>query len=101
MRLAERIRIGDRTFARESAAQVGGRPAVELREAGRERCESRDRLPSIANGPEQKHEVGPEPLAGHLEQRSRVPTLMAVQDGALWRFDVRLQGEGETVFLDA
>ncbi len=42
-----------------------------------------------------------DPLLARIEQRPRVDTLIAkkVGDGA-YRFDIRLQGEGETVFLD-
>ena len=42
-----------------------------------------------------------DPLLARIEQRPRVDTLMAmpVASGA-YRFDVRLQGDGETVFLD-
>ena len=42
-----------------------------------------------------------DPLLNRVEQRQRVDTLIAKKtaDGK-YRFDVRLQGEGETVFLD-
>ena len=42
-----------------------------------------------------------DPLLARIEQRQRVETLIAkkVADGQ-YRFDVRLQGERETVFLD-
>jgi protocatechuate 3,4-dioxygenase alpha subunit len=32
---------------------------------------------------------------------ARRPTLIARQEGGVFRFDVRLQGEGETVFFDS
>jgi protocatechuate 3,4-dioxygenase alpha subunit len=36
-----------------------------------------------------------------IEQRNRVSTLIARKTGeGSYRFDIRLQGEGETVFLD-
>ena len=41
-----------------------------------------------------------DPLLGRIEQRDRVSTLMARSDGNAWRFDVHLQGDGETVFFD-
>ncbi|MCR9125123.1 MAG: protocatechuate 3,4-dioxygenase subunit alpha [Rhodobacteraceae bacterium] len=42
-----------------------------------------------------------DPLLARIEQRPRVQTLMATATGAgTYRFDIRLQGEGETVFLD-
>lgn len=44
---------------------------------------------------------GADPLLARIEQRPRVGTLLAqkTSEGA-YRFDIRLQGEGETVFLD-
>jgi protocatechuate 3,4-dioxygenase alpha subunit len=36
----------------------------------------------------------------HLVEESRRATLIAVPDGEAWRMDIRLQGEGETVFID-
>jgi protocatechuate 3,4-dioxygenase, alpha subunit len=42
-----------------------------------------------------------DPVLTRLEHRSRVPTLIARQTGdSEFRFDIRLQGEGETVFFD-
>lgn len=42
-----------------------------------------------------------DPLLNRIEQQSRVETLLAKPIGAnSYRFDIRLQGEGETVFLD-
>ncbi|KPQ05200.1 MAG: protocatechuate 3,4-dioxygenase alpha subunit PcaG [Rhodobacteraceae bacterium HLUCCA12] len=42
-----------------------------------------------------------DPLLLRIEQRHRVQTLIAQKTGdGLYRFDIRLQGEGETVFLD-
>jgi len=42
-----------------------------------------------------------DPLLKRIEQRQRVQTLIAKKTGdGLYRFDIRLQGEGETVFLD-
>jgi len=47
-----------------------------------------------------------DPLLARIEHRSRVPTLLAREEtdaGAglpIWRFDVHLQGDAETVFLD-
>lgn len=35
-----------------------------------------------------------------LVREDRRVTLMACRDGEAWRFDIRLQGEGETVFFD-
>ncbi len=42
-----------------------------------------------------------DPLLNRIEQRPRVDTLIAKKTGeGKYRFDIRLQGEGETVFLD-
>ena len=42
-----------------------------------------------------------DPLLARIEQRPRVETLIARKIGEnKYRFDIRLQGEGETVFLD-
>lgn len=42
-----------------------------------------------------------DPLLARIEQRPRVDTLIAKQRGeGKYRFDIRLQGAGETVFLD-
>ena len=42
-----------------------------------------------------------DPLLARIEQRPRVETLLARKTGeGAYRFDVRLQGVGETVFLD-
>jgi protocatechuate 3,4-dioxygenase alpha subunit len=42
-----------------------------------------------------------DPLLNRIEQKNRVPSLVATKTGAgEYRFDIRLQGAGETVFLD-
>lgn len=42
-----------------------------------------------------------DPLLARIEQRQRVQTLIARRTGpGSYRFDIRLRGEGETVFLD-
>ena len=42
-----------------------------------------------------------DPLLARIEQRHRVDTLIAKKTGdGAYRFDIRLQGDGETVFLD-
>jgi len=42
-----------------------------------------------------------DPLLNRIEQRNRVETLIAKKTGeSKYRFDIRLKGEGETVFLD-
>ena len=42
-----------------------------------------------------------DPLLARIEQRNRVPTLLATKTGpGAYRFDIHLQGDGETVFLD-
>ena len=46
------------------------------------------------------HGTEDDPLLARLELRHRVRTLIARRDGDVWRHDVVLQGENETVFLD-
>ena len=42
-----------------------------------------------------------DPLLTRIEHQNRVPTLLAKQTGdRAYRFDIRLQGEGETIFFD-
>jgi protocatechuate 3,4-dioxygenase alpha subunit len=42
-----------------------------------------------------------DPVLASIEQRARVATLIATATGpSTYRFDIRLQGEGETVFID-
>ncbi len=41
-----------------------------------------------------------DPLLARVELRHRVRTLIAKRDGDVWRHDIVLQGENETVFLD-
>jgi protocatechuate 3,4-dioxygenase alpha subunit len=42
-----------------------------------------------------------DPILSLIEQRHRVATLIATRTApGTYRFDIRLQGEGETVFLD-
>lgn len=42
-----------------------------------------------------------DPVLSRIEQRGRIPTLIAANKGnGNWRFDIRLQGPDETVFLD-
>lgn len=44
---------------------------------------------------------GADPVLRSIEQRDRVATLIATRTGpGAYRFDIRLQGEGETVFID-
>lgn len=44
---------------------------------------------------------GADPVLRSIEQRHRVATLIAHKTGpGAYRFDIRLQGDGETVFLD-
>ncbi|WP_183868887.1 protocatechuate 3,4-dioxygenase subunit alpha [Rhizobium sp. BK313] len=41
-----------------------------------------------------------DPLLARIEHRDRVATLVAGQEGPVYTFDVHLQGDKETVFLD-
>ncbi|MDP9807761.1 protocatechuate 3,4-dioxygenase alpha subunit [Rhizobium tibeticum] len=41
-----------------------------------------------------------DPLLLRIEHKERVDTLMATREGSTYTFDIRLQGDRETVFLD-
>lgn len=41
-----------------------------------------------------------DPVLARIEHKVRVPTLIAPREGNTYRFDIRLQGEKETVFFD-
>lgn len=41
-----------------------------------------------------------DPLLARVEHKVRVPTLIAPREGNTYTFDIRLQGENETIFLD-
>ncbi len=41
-----------------------------------------------------------DPLLARIEHRQRVATLVAPREGSVYTFDIHLQGEKETVFLD-
>lgn len=41
-----------------------------------------------------------DPLLQRVEHKNRVPTLIAPRDGDVYTFDIHLQGEKETIFLD-
>ncbi len=41
-----------------------------------------------------------DPVLARIEHKVRVPTLIAPRDGDVYRFDIHLQGEKETVFFD-
>ena len=46
-------------------------------------------------------EIDMDPILSRIEHRNRVPTLLAKQvENNAYRFDIRLQGEDETVFFD-
>jgi protocatechuate 3,4-dioxygenase alpha subunit len=50
--------------------------------------------------PEEETANAADPLLGRIEHRFRVPTLIAAREGSTYGFNIRLQGENETVFLD-
>ena len=51
--------------------------------------------------PEDEAALAADPVLSRIEHRARVPTVIAAPEGeGAYRFDVRLQGEGETVFFD-
>jgi protocatechuate 3,4-dioxygenase alpha subunit len=41
-----------------------------------------------------------DPILSRIEHRVRVPTLIAERKGDTYTFDIRLQGDGETIFFD-
>ena len=41
-----------------------------------------------------------DPVLARIEQRVRVPTLIAQRNGDSYRFDIHLQGDKETIFFD-
>jgi protocatechuate 3,4-dioxygenase, alpha subunit len=50
--------------------------------------------------PDEQEANAADPLLGSIEDEAVRRTLVAVQDGGMLRFDIRLQGEDETAFLD-
>ncbi|OWV84587.1 protocatechuate 3,4-dioxygenase subunit alpha [Rhizobium sp. R693] len=50
--------------------------------------------------PEEAEANKADPLLLRIEHRERVDTLIAVREGSTYTFDIRLQGDRETVFLD-
>ncbi|OWV97539.1 protocatechuate 3,4-dioxygenase subunit alpha [Rhizobium sp. R72] len=50
--------------------------------------------------PEEGKANNADPLLLRIEHRERVDTLIAVREGSTYTFDIRLQGDRETVFLD-
>jgi len=50
--------------------------------------------------PEEAEANKVDPLLLRIEHRERVDTLIAERDGSTYTFDIRLQGDRETVFLD-
>jgi len=41
-----------------------------------------------------------DPILARIEHKTRVPTLLAKREGNVYRFDIHLQGEKETIFFD-
>ena len=50
--------------------------------------------------PEDDEANAQDPLLARIEHRQRVATLIPAKDGSVYTFDVHLQGDKETVFLD-
>ena len=50
--------------------------------------------------PEEEAANAADPVLSRIEHRSRVPTLIARREGQTLTFDIRLQGDGETIFFD-
>lgn len=50
--------------------------------------------------PEETNANAEDPLLARIEHRDRLATLIAAKEGSVYTFDVHLQGDRETVFLD-
>lgn len=50
--------------------------------------------------PEEAAANAEDPLLARIEHRDRLATLIAAKEGSVYTFDVHLQGDKETVFLD-
>ena len=51
--------------------------------------------------PEEEEANAADPVLARIEHKNRIPTLIAEKEGdGIYRFDIRLQGENETVFFD-
>lgn len=50
--------------------------------------------------PEEREANSNDPLLNRIEQKVRRETLLAEEKGGVYHFDIHLQGEAETVFLD-
>ncbi|MBM7046742.1 MULTISPECIES: protocatechuate 3,4-dioxygenase subunit alpha [Rhizobium] len=50
--------------------------------------------------PEETSANAEDPLLARIEHRDRLATLIATKEGSVYTFDVHLQGDRETVFLD-
>ncbi|MDK4703948.1 protocatechuate 3,4-dioxygenase subunit alpha [Rhizobium sp. CNPSo 4062] len=50
--------------------------------------------------PEETEANAEDPLLARIEHRDRLATLIAVKEGSVYTFDIHLQGDKETVFLD-
>lgn len=50
--------------------------------------------------PDEEQANAEDPVLARIEHRNRMPTLIARRDGSDYVFDIHLQGEDETVFLD-
>lgn len=50
--------------------------------------------------PDEEAANASDPVLARIDPRERVKTLLCSRDGSVCTFDIRLQGEGETVFFD-
>ncbi|WP_027487568.1 protocatechuate 3,4-dioxygenase subunit alpha [Allorhizobium undicola] len=50
--------------------------------------------------PDEEEANAADPVLARIEHKSRIPTLIAKKDGSSYTFDIRLQGENETIFFD-
>ena len=85
----------------KSAQNSSTESTAESLETAAEKTSAHSEAPAVkAESPAQPSEATLAALA-RIEQRPRVDTLIAKKTGdGTYRFDILLQGEGETVFLD-
>ena len=57
-------------------------------------------LPTRIYFPDEPQANAGDPVLGSIEDPAARETLIAREDGGVLRFDIRLQGDGETVFFD-
>jgi protocatechuate 3,4-dioxygenase alpha subunit len=85
----------DGSFRIETAMPAGAAPAIEVAIFARGLLKALRTRVYLTGDAEARADPAMKALAGS----PRLPTLLARREGAEYRWDVRLQGEGETVFF--